>query len=108
MWLNVIVVAYFEYDCFYTVDKAASSNIECPPMDYTAYVFYINFEWNMWKMHFNVTKKLDALLQVNTHSLLHVLLYYRLTFTCSKSRKSMMHMMRLLTFSFNFVMMDSY
>ena len=35
-----------------------------PPLEYTACTFYINKERNSWVWHFNVTKKLDALIQV--------------------------------------------
>ena len=35
-----------------------------PPMEYFACTFYINKERNSWVWHFNVTKKLDALIQV--------------------------------------------
>ena len=48
---------------FSVVDK--TNDIVCPLLEYTAYVFYINTECNRWKMHFNVTKKLDALIQVS-------------------------------------------
>ena len=37
-------------------------------MEYTAYAFYINTEQNTWKMHFNVTKALDALIQVRLYA----------------------------------------
>ena len=35
-----------------------------PPLEYTACTFYINKKRNSWVWHFNVTKKLDALIQV--------------------------------------------
>ena len=37
-------------------------------MEYTAYAFYINTERNTWKMHFNVTKKLNAFIQVSLYA----------------------------------------
>ena len=51
------------------MDEAAASNDKgCPPMEYTAYVFYTNPERNTWKMHFNVTKALNVLIQVRLYA----------------------------------------
>ena len=90
----------------HAVNKAAINDRECPPVKYTAYAFYINTERNTWKMHFNVTKALDALIQVRLYApgLLYCL---HANFSCSKSRRSMMLMTWRLSFSFNFVIMES-
>ena len=98
--------------CSVVNEAVIGNSIVCPPMEYTAYVFYINTERNRWRMHFNVTKKLDALIQVSpcTYSYFTVLvtLEYQDNFTRSKSRRSMMLVKRQLTFSFNFVLMKYY
>ena len=105
MMLYILCTLYV-VNHFSAVDEAAASNdIVCPPMEYTAYVFYINTERNTWKMHFNVTKALDALIKVSLYA--PILLYWlQANFICSKSRRSMMLMKWQLTFSFDFVAIE--
>ena len=84
------------------MDEAAASNeVVCPPMEYTAFAFYINTEQNTWKMHFNVTMKLNALIQVSLYALK---LFYCLqaNLNRSKSKRNMMLLMWRLIFSFSF------
>lgn len=47
------------------MDEAANNEKECPPMKYSAYTFYVETGLNSWKMYFNVTKMLDAHINVS-------------------------------------------
>ena len=78
MYLRILHIALKVF--FSAVDKATSNSNECPPVKYTAYAFYINTERNIWKMHFNVTKALDALIQVRLYAPGLLYIAYKLIF----------------------------